>query len=97
MSEASQEAFAPWLVRWGLVRDGEPIRTHASRLLPVLRGGTPAMLKLSAAEEEPVAGALMAWWDGDGAARVLDPVFVGFATGRHPYGQFWKDYRPVAW
>ncbi len=33
----------------------------------------------------------------DGAARVLDPIFVGFATGRHPFGQFWKDYHPIPW
>jgi NAD(P)-dependent dehydrogenase (short-subunit alcohol dehydrogenase family) len=33
----------------------------------------------------------------DGAARVLDPVFGGFATGRHEHGQFWKDYRPIPW
>ncbi len=33
----------------------------------------------------------------DGAARVLDPVFVGFTTGRHPFGRFWKDYHPIPW
>ena len=33
----------------------------------------------------------------DGAARVLDPIFGGFATGRHPWGLFFKDYRPVPW
>jgi NAD(P)-dependent dehydrogenase (short-subunit alcohol dehydrogenase family) len=33
----------------------------------------------------------------DGAARVLDPIFTGLATGRHPWGKFFKDYREVAW
>jgi len=33
----------------------------------------------------------------DGAARVCDPIFTGFQTGEHPYGQFFKDYRPSAW
>jgi NAD(P)-dependent dehydrogenase (short-subunit alcohol dehydrogenase family) len=33
----------------------------------------------------------------DGAARVLDPVFTGLSTGRHPWGQFFKDYRPAEW
>lgn len=33
----------------------------------------------------------------DGAARVLDPIFTGYATGEHPWGLFWKDYKPVAW
>ncbi|MBL9026549.1 MAG: SDR family oxidoreductase [Myxococcales bacterium] len=33
----------------------------------------------------------------DGAARVLDPLFVGLNTGEHPWGLFLKDYRPVSW
>jgi NAD(P)-dependent dehydrogenase (short-subunit alcohol dehydrogenase family) len=33
----------------------------------------------------------------DGAARVRDPIFTGFATGVHPWGQFLKDYRPTRW
>jgi len=33
----------------------------------------------------------------DGAARVLDPLFVGLRTGEHPYGLFLKDYRPIDW
>jgi NAD(P)-dependent dehydrogenase (short-subunit alcohol dehydrogenase family) len=33
----------------------------------------------------------------DGAARVLDPVFAGHATGRHLWGRFLKDYRDTPW
>ena len=33
----------------------------------------------------------------DGAARIVDPIFVGLATGEHPWGQFFKDYRPTHW
>lgn len=33
----------------------------------------------------------------DGAARIVDPIFTGINTGRHAFGQFLKDYRPVAW
>ncbi len=33
----------------------------------------------------------------DGAARVLDPIYTGFASGRHPWGLFLKDYRSVDW
>ena len=33
----------------------------------------------------------------DGAARIVDPVFVGWLTGAHVWGQFLKDYKPVPW
>jgi NAD(P)-dependent dehydrogenase (short-subunit alcohol dehydrogenase family) len=33
----------------------------------------------------------------DGAARVVAPIFDGFATGEHVWGHFLKDYRRVAW
>jgi len=33
----------------------------------------------------------------DGAARIIDPIFHGFNTGEHVWGQFLKDYRPAHW
>ncbi|GHO47269.1 SDR family NAD(P)-dependent oxidoreductase [Ktedonospora formicarum] len=33
----------------------------------------------------------------DAAARVCDPIFMSLSMGKPPYGQFYKDYRPVAW
>jgi streptomycin 6-kinase len=63
--------LAPWLGRWELVPDGEPIETAGGLLLPVRRNGEPAMLKIAREEEERRGGRLMAWWAGDGAARVL--------------------------
>jgi NAD(P)-dependent dehydrogenase (short-subunit alcohol dehydrogenase family) len=33
----------------------------------------------------------------DGAARIVDPVFVGALTGTHAWGQFLKDYKPAPW
>ena len=59
------------LARWELVPDGEPIETPSSLLLPVRRDGVPAMLKIARADEERRGAALMAWWNGDGAARVF--------------------------
>lgn len=33
----------------------------------------------------------------DAAARICDPIFSGFLTGRHVWGQFLKDYKPARW
>ena len=33
----------------------------------------------------------------DGAARIVDPIFSGLATGKHVWGQFLKDYRITDW
>ncbi len=33
----------------------------------------------------------------DGAARILDPIFSGVATGHHVWGQFLKDYKETDW
>lgn len=33
----------------------------------------------------------------DGAARIVDPIFVGQLTGTHMWGQFLKDYKPAPW
>jgi streptomycin 6-kinase len=63
--------FENYLTRWSLVPDGNPIMTTTSRLLPVRRYGDPAMLKVSIGSEERRGGALMEWWEGEGAAHVL--------------------------
>lgn len=63
--------FERHLTRWHLVPDGNPVATPSAALLPVLRHGEPAILKLSSHEDQLRGGALMAWWGGDGAARVL--------------------------
>ena len=33
----------------------------------------------------------------DGAARIVDPIFVGRLTRTHVWGQFLKDYKPAPW
>jgi streptomycin 6-kinase len=78
--------FDEYLARWGLTPDGEPIMTHSSRLLPVRRAGTPAMLKIAVEAEEKFGALLMSWWNGQGAARVLahedDALLVERAEGK---------------
>jgi streptomycin 6-kinase len=74
-----------YLVRWRLVPDGQPFTTHSSVLLPVRHEGVPAMLKIAHEAEERWGGLLMAWWKGEGAARVLahggDALLLERATG----------------
>lgn len=60
-----------YLHRWGLVPDGPLLVTNGGQLLPVRYQGMPAMLKLALQDEERRGAALMAWWQGRGAARVL--------------------------
>jgi streptomycin 6-kinase len=72
MGETST-VFEPWLTRWGLIPDGVAFRTGyaGNWLLPVRRGGAPAMLKLFKHPEDRRGAETMAWWAGEGAARVL--------------------------
>ncbi|MER6688717.1 aminoglycoside phosphotransferase family protein [Streptomyces minutiscleroticus] len=63
-----------FLERWGLRREGPPMRGRASVVLPVVRrDGTPAALKLQVRDEETEGeGLALRTWDGDGAVRLLD-------------------------
>jgi len=63
--------FEDQIRRLGLIRDGEPIVTPTSRLLPVRWKNTSAMLKVVTLPEEVIGGALLGWWNGRGAARIL--------------------------
>jgi streptomycin 6-kinase len=61
-----------YLRRWQLIPDGAPRQTHSSYLLPVTRHGVPAYLKIALEKEERRGSRLMAWWNGQGAAYVLE-------------------------
>jgi streptomycin 6-kinase len=65
--------FEPWLTRWSLTPDGAPFRTGyaGNWLMPVRQDGAAAMLKLFKHPEDQRGAETMAWWDGNGAARVL--------------------------
>jgi streptomycin 6-kinase len=60
-----------YVAAWDLTPDGAPFRTRTSWLLPVISAGTPAMLKLPHEAEERAGMAVLAWYGGVGAARVL--------------------------
>jgi streptomycin 6-kinase len=81
----AEAEFEPWLSRWRLTADGAGFSSLAGKLLPVHHDGAPAILKLSHSREEIAGGALMAWWNGDGAARVLaregEALLLERATG----------------
>jgi streptomycin 6-kinase len=72
--------FEPWFTRWRLVADGTAFGTkYGNRLLPVRFQGAPAILKISVGEEERKGAALMSWYGGEGAAKVLaheDPALL---------------------
>lgn len=89
--------FEPYLSRWELVPDGEAIVAHSSRLLPVLYRGEKTMLKIAVEAEEKRGGLLMLWWDGDGAARVLehedDALLLERATGTRSLEAMARDGR----
>ncbi len=77
--------FDAFLYAWNLVPDGVEIVTPYSRLLPVRAGDEPAMLKLLLFPEERAGSRVLQWWDGAGAARVLEiteeAVLLERATG----------------
>lgn len=66
------DPFLPWLRRWRLFPDGQPLQTHSSDLLPVRTADDrAAMLKLPHDRDEQRGSVLMLWWQGQGAAEVL--------------------------
>jgi len=78
--------YARWLELWRLSPDGSGFTTKfGSLLMPVRAGGERAMLKIAGHEEERRGGAVMVWWAGDGAARVLaregDAILLERAMG----------------
>ena len=77
--------FDPYIDRWSLTPDGDPIITHSSHLLPVLWRDKPAMLKIARDIDEKFGNRVLRWWDGDGAASVYehddDAALIERATG----------------
>ncbi len=89
--------FDEYLRLWDLAPDGDPIATPGSRLLPVRQRDEPAMLKVAVEAEEKFGGVLMAWWDGEGAAKVLaqagDAILLERAQGTRSLAEFARGGR----
>lgn len=89
--------FEPFLSRWALTPDGDPIVTRGARLLPVRHLGEAAMLKIALDHDEEVGGLVMAWWDGQGAARVLalegNAILLERAEGTRSLSDYARDGR----
>lgn len=67
-----QDALDAIAARWRLEPSGAPFATHSSVLMPAMRDGVPVMLKLTPEPDEIRGGGLLAWWQGNGAVRVLE-------------------------
>ncbi|MFG3072188.1 aminoglycoside phosphotransferase family protein, partial [[Kitasatospora] papulosa] len=64
---------ANMLERWDLERDGIARAGEASVVLPVLRRGTPAVLRLQMPRQEITAAVIgLRTWNGKGMVRLLD-------------------------
>ncbi len=61
-----------WMERWNLTPDGDEIRTLCGAIRPVRYLGASAMLKVAHDVDERRGAALMAWWGGEGAARIYE-------------------------
>lgn len=72
MNSNNKLLFDDYLERWHLEEDGDPIITNTSQLLPVSYQGSKAMLKIALSDEERLGALLMIWWNGEGAADVLE-------------------------
>lgn len=87
--------FTPYMQRWHLQADGTTLRTHSSRVLPVIAGKTPAILKVALEDDEKHACILMRWWNGEGAAKVLaaegDALLLERATGTGSLSQLARN------
>jgi streptomycin 6-kinase len=70
--QAADALVAPYLQRWGLIRDGLTFTTPSSVLLPVVWRNRKAFLKIATEREEELGSRLMVWWNGRGSAPVLE-------------------------
>ncbi len=89
--------FAHYLTHWNLIPDGKTIVTPRAQLLPVRQNGEAAMLKVSTDPEERMHNKALAWWDGQGSARVLEiddtAILMERALGKRSLAAYSLDGR----
>ncbi len=82
---------------WNLSGDGELIVTRSSLLQPVKYRDTKCMLKIALGNEERRGNSLMNWYNGVGAAQILQhdesALLMERATGPNSLGEMAKNGR----
>lgn len=68
----STEYLKKYTKLWKLSPDGDSFFTYCSLLQPVIYKDIPAIIKIPMEAEERKGSLLMVWWDGNGAAKVLE-------------------------
>lgn len=76
MNQSDKNKATEYLIHytklWKLYLNGDSFFTHSSLLQPVLYNNTPAILKIPMEAEERKGSLLMSWWNGEGAAKVIE-------------------------
>jgi len=72
MKNEARDLLIKYTQHWSLIPDGAGFYSHSGLLQPVRFEGIPAMLKIPVKSEAKRGSLLMNWWDGYGAAKVLN-------------------------
>ncbi|WP_343523938.1 aminoglycoside phosphotransferase family protein [Pedobacter sp.] len=85
MAEISRQHY---ISLWKLTTDGDKFYTNCSLLQPVIYKGNKAILKIPMEAEERQGSLMMAWFNGDGAAKVFaythNALLLERLSGSHP-------------
>lgn len=76
MTQSDKNIATEYLIKyielWKLSPDGDSFFTYCSLLQPVIYKGISAIIKIPMEAEERKGSLLMVWWEGNGAAKVLE-------------------------
>ncbi|MET0299564.1 MAG: aminoglycoside phosphotransferase family protein [Flavitalea sp.] len=84
-----------YLKNWSLTADGDVLLRRSGIILPVIQNGMRGILKIATTREEQSGARLMVYWNGTGAARVLefdgDALLIERASGTRSLMQLVLD------